>query len=134
MSFHKVSLFILGIYKIVLTHSKLGISKETLATKVLPFLLPLCIEQSLSPSQFEALAALVGDMVNRVTTEHRAALRQLDSVRREAQQLDEALMQTVSSTAVNVLDQAFPRREGLKSSAIMPIKDSVGLTIEEKHK
>ncbi|XP_012272341.1 SCY1-like protein 2 [Orussus abietinus] len=93
---------IIGIYKLMLTHSKLGMSKEILATRVLPFLLPLCVEQSLSPSQFEALASLVSDMINRVTTEHREALHQLDAVRREAQQLDDAVAQVGNQTNVNV--------------------------------
>lgn len=120
----------------VLTHSKLGISKEVLATQVLPFLLPLCIEQSLSPSQYEALAALVGEMVNRVTSEHREALRQLDAVRKEAQQMDEALMQTTnSSSATNVLNEAFPRADlSSGSTSSTPIKDGKGLTLEEKHR
>ena len=121
----------------VLTHSKLGISKEVLATKVLPFLLPLCIEQNLSPPQFEAVAALVSDMVNRVTSEHREALRQLDAVRKEAQQLDAALMQTTnSSSTANVLDEAFPRVDlsSSTSTSSTPIKDGNGLTLEEKHR
>ncbi|XP_066581269.1 V-type proton ATPase catalytic subunit A-like [Prorops nasuta] len=62
---------IIGIYRMLLTHSKLGLGKELLATKILPFLLPMCIEQNLSLSQFETLASLVMDMINRVTTEHR---------------------------------------------------------------
>ncbi|CAG5079271.1 Similar to Scyl2: SCY1-like protein 2 (Mus musculus), partial [Cotesia congregata] len=126
----------LRIYKLVLTHSKLGINKEILATKVLPYLLPLCIEQSLSPSQFEILASLVNDMVNRVTTEHREALRQLDGVRREAQQLDEALKQTTSPSTVDVLNDVFPSNKILSPQlpATTPLKDSKGLTLEEKHR
>ena len=88
----------LGIYRMLLTHSKLGMSKEILATKVLPFLLPLCIEQNLSMSQYETLSTLVVDMINRVTSEHRETLRQLDAVRRETQQFDHALSQVTSST------------------------------------
>lgn len=125
-----------GIYKLILTHSKLGMSKEILATQVLPFLLPLCVVQSLSPSQYEALASLVGDMVNRVTSEHREALRQLDSVRREAQQLDEALLQTTNPSPVNILNDVFPNNESTQSfsSTSIPIKDSNGLTMEQKQK
>ncbi|KAG8035942.1 hypothetical protein G9C98_003068 [Cotesia typhae] len=66
-----------------------------------PAILMAIIEQSLSPSQFEILASLINDMVNRVTTEHREALRQLDGVRREAQQLDEALKQTTNPSTVD---------------------------------
>ncbi|KAH0557434.1 SCY1-like protein 2 [Cotesia glomerata] len=131
-----VLMAIIGIYKLVLTHSKLGINKEILATKVLPYLLPLCIEQSLSPSQFEILASLVNDMVNRVTTEHREALRQLDGVRREAQQLDETLKQTINPSTVDVLNDVFPSNKILSPQlpATTPLKDSKGLTLEEKHR
>ncbi|KAK0098171.1 hypothetical protein PV326_010748 [Microctonus aethiopoides] len=127
---------LIGIYKLILTHSKLGMSKEILATQVLPFLLPLCVVQSLSPSQYEALASLVGDMVNRVTSEHREALRQLDSVRREAQQLDEALLQTTNQSPVNILNDVFSHNETTQSfsSTSIPIKDSNGLTMEQKQK
>uniref|UniRef100_A0A0C9RB40 SCYL2 protein n=1 Tax=Fopius arisanus TaxID=64838 RepID=A0A0C9RB40_9HYME len=124
---------IIGIYKMVLTHSKLGISKEMLATKVLPFLLPLCVVQSLSPSQFEALASLISDMVTRVTTEHREALRQLDAVRREAQQLDEALLQT-TSPSVNILNDSFSNNDLSSINNSTPMKDGKGLTMEEKHR
>ncbi len=41
----------LGIYKIVLTHPKLGITKDLLATRVLPFLIPITIDNNLNMSQ-----------------------------------------------------------------------------------
>ena len=41
----------LGIFKIVFTHKELGIPKEQLATKSLPFLLPLSADHALSKSQ-----------------------------------------------------------------------------------
>lgn len=48
-----------GIFKVALTHKKLGISKEVLATRVLPFLFPLSIENSLTPTQHSAVMALI---------------------------------------------------------------------------
>ncbi len=42
---------ILGIYKIVLTHPKLGITKDLLATRVIPFLVPITIDSSLNMKQ-----------------------------------------------------------------------------------
>ncbi|XP_011171073.1 SCY1-like protein 2 [Solenopsis invicta] len=126
---------IIGIYRMLLTHSKLGMGKEILATKVLPFLLPLCIEQNLSMSQYETLSTLVVDMINRVTSEHREALRQLDAVRRETQQLDQALSQVTSPT--------FMQSNSLNDINLMPQVSSPnansktvnienGLTIEDK--
>lgn len=46
-----VLMAMLGIYKIVLTHPKLGITKDLLATRVLPFLVPICIDNNLNMKQ-----------------------------------------------------------------------------------
>lgn len=126
-----------GIYRMLLTHSKLGMGKEILATKVLPFLLPLCIEQNLSMSQYETLSTLVVDMINRVTNEHREALRQLDAVRRETQQLDQALSQVASPTFmqnnslsdINLTPQVLSPNANTKTVNI-----ENGLTIEDKYR
>jgi len=125
----------IGIYRMLLTHSKLGMSKEILATKVLPFLLPLCIEQNLSMSQYETLSTLVVDMINRVTSEHREALRQLDAVRRETQQFDQALSQVTSPTFmqnnslsdINLTPEIPPSNANPK-----PVNIENGLTMEDK--
>lgn len=68
---------ILGIYKLALTHKKLGITKELMANKILPFLMPLSIESDLTLNQFNAFMMVIKEMVNRVDTEHRAKLEQL---------------------------------------------------------
>ncbi|XP_077270528.1 SCY1-like protein 2 [Temnothorax americanus] len=128
---------IIGIYRMLLTHGKLGMGKEILATKVLPFLLPLCIEQNLSMTQYEALSTLIVDMINRVTSEHREALRQLDAVRRETQQLDQALSQVTSPTFmqnnslsdINLSPQVLSPNANTKTVNI-----ENGLTIEDKYR
>jgi len=128
---------LVGIYRMLLTHSKLGMGKEILATKVLPFLLPLCIEQNLSMSQYETLSTLVIDMINRVTSEHREALRQLDAVRRETQQLDQALSQVTSPTFmqnnslsdINLTHQMLSPNTNSNSKTV---NIENGLTIEDK--
>ncbi|XP_050456070.1 SCY1-like protein 2 [Cataglyphis hispanica] len=126
---------IIGIYRMLLTHSKLGMGKEILATKVLPFLLPLCIEQNLSMSQYETLSTLVVDMINRVTNEHREALRQLDAVRRETQQFDQALSQVTSPTFMqnNSLNDInlTPEIPSLNTSP-KSVNVENGLTMEDK--
>ncbi|KAG8237746.1 hypothetical protein J437_LFUL014289 [Ladona fulva] len=66
-----------------MNHERLGITKEVMATKVLPFLLPLLVENGLSLPQFNALAALINDMVKRVETEHRVKITQLSSIQQE---------------------------------------------------
>lgn len=109
--------------------------KEILATKVLPFLLPLCIEQNLSMSQYETLSTLVVDMINRVTSEHREALRQLDAVRRETQQFDQALSEAASSVFLqnNSLNDVNITPEIPSTNAtIKTVNIENGLTIEDK--
>ncbi|XP_014227609.1 SCY1-like protein 2 [Trichogramma pretiosum] len=81
----------IGIFKLILVNSKLGISKDLLATKVLPFLLPLCVEQSFNPKQYELLVALVNDMVTQVTMEHREALQQLQKTRQFHENMSDTL-------------------------------------------
>lgn len=68
----------------MLTHKKLGITKELMATKILPFLLPLSIENGLTLNQFNALMAVIKEMVSRVEGEHRTKLEQLNSIQQES--------------------------------------------------
>ncbi|XP_075975101.1 SCY1-like protein 2 [Anticarsia gemmatalis] len=82
---------ILGIYKLALSHSKLGITKEVMATKVLPFLIPLCVENGLTLNQFNALITLVKQMISKVETEHRAKLEQLNSIQNESKVMEHSL-------------------------------------------
>ncbi|KAF5295088.1 hypothetical protein FQA39_LY13239 [Lamprigera yunnana] len=79
---------ILGIYKLATTHKKLGISKEIIATRVLPFLIPLCIENGLTLPQFNALVNLVKKMFLQVEDEHRSKLEQLNYVKDEQKALE----------------------------------------------
>lgn len=67
-----------------MTHKKLGITKEVMATKILPFLMPLCIENGLTLNQFNSLITLVKEMVNHVELEHRTKLEQLNSIKDES--------------------------------------------------
>ncbi|XP_076652342.1 SCY1-like protein 2 [Halictus rubicundus] len=128
---------IIGIYRILLNHSKLGASKEILATKILPFLLPLCIEQNFSTSQYEILSNLVVEMINRVTTEHKEALNKLDAMRHETQKLDQELSQTTnmyknistSNDTVNVLPSIRPPNT---NANLQSLQMENGLTIEDK--
>lgn len=82
-----VIMAILGIYKLALTHSKLGLTKESLANKVIPFLVPLSIENGLSLNQFNYVMALVKDMLTRVEGEHRTKLEQLSNIQKESNAL-----------------------------------------------
>lgn len=98
---------ILGIYKIALTHKKLGITKEIIASRVLPFLIPLCIENGLTISQFNALTTLVKDMFQLVETEHRTKLEQLNSVKNEQKVLASTVPVIAPCSKPMELDSAF---------------------------
>uniref|UniRef100_A0A8D2AJP0 SCY1-like protein 2 n=1 Tax=Sciurus vulgaris TaxID=55149 RepID=A0A8D2AJP0_SCIVU len=53
----------LGIYKCTFTHKKLGITKEQLAGKVLPHLIPLSIENNLNLNQFNSFISVIKEML-----------------------------------------------------------------------
>lgn len=106
-----VIMAILGIYKLSISHSKLGLTKEALASKVIPFLVPLSIENGLSLSQFNSIMALVKEMVNRVESEHRTKLEQLQSVQKESNALkfqsQNQFVPNVSSPAKDSTNEVF---------------------------
>ncbi|XP_050534793.1 SCY1-like protein 2 [Daktulosphaira vitifoliae] len=68
---------ILGVYRIILSDKKIHITKETMAQSMLPFLIPMCIENTLTINQFNSLITIVREMITNVETEHRAKLQQL---------------------------------------------------------
>lgn len=73
-----------GIFKLIMSHKKLGMTKEIMASKVIPFLVPLSIENGLTIQQFNAIMAMVKEIISTIETEHRARLEQLNSVRQDA--------------------------------------------------
>lgn len=73
-----------GIFKLIMTHKKLGMTKEVMATKVIPFLVPLSIENGLSVPQFNTIMTMVKEILSTIENEHRARLEQLNSVRDES--------------------------------------------------
>ncbi|KAJ0183085.1 hypothetical protein K1T71_001061 [Dendrolimus kikuchii] len=143
---------ILGIYKLALSHKKLGITKEVMATKVLPFLIPLCVENGLTLNQFNALIALVKQMISKVETEHRAKLEQLNSIQNESKVMEHALSSTsdtlVSAPAPqNDIDKMFTglgldpfsfnnNTKQEKPEPVLPavLENRGSLTIEEKQR
>jgi len=74
---------ILGIFKQTMIHKKLGMDKDYLATKAIPFLFPLAVEPGLNLSQFGQYMKLINDMVKRVETEHRTKLEQLGKMQEQ---------------------------------------------------
>ncbi|XP_065211698.1 SCY1-like protein 2 [Planococcus citri] len=85
----EVLMSIVGVYKMILNHKKVRIPKEIMADQMLPFLIPLSIENSsLTENQCNEVMTVVKEMVNRVEIEHRAELQQLSSMQ-EQQNLSE---------------------------------------------
>ena len=64
-------------------NEKLGLTKEVLATKALPFLFPLSIENGLTLSQYNVVMNLIKQMVSKVEEEHKIKLEQLNSIKDE---------------------------------------------------
>uniref|UniRef100_A0A8C0WCB2 Protein kinase domain-containing protein n=1 Tax=Castor canadensis TaxID=51338 RepID=A0A8C0WCB2_CASCN len=79
---------ILGIYKCTFTHKKLGITKEQLAGKVLPHLIPLSIENNLNLNQFNSFISVIKEMLNRLESEHKTKLEQLHIMQEQQKTLD----------------------------------------------
>jgi len=63
-----------------LEDDRLGLSKEVIACKALPFLFPLSIENGLTVKQYSVVMALIRNMTDRVEQEHSAKLAQLNSI------------------------------------------------------
>uniref|UniRef100_A0A8C3P472 SCY1-like protein 2 n=1 Tax=Cyanoderma ruficeps TaxID=181631 RepID=A0A8C3P472_9PASS len=108
---------ILGIYKCTFTHKKLGITKEQLAGKVLPHLIPLSIENNLNLNQFNSFICVIRDMLNKLEAEHKTKLEQLHVMQEQQKSLDIANQMSGSEEA---------RSSGTGNQA--------SLTLEEKQK
>ncbi|CAF4107264.1 unnamed protein product, partial [Adineta steineri] len=73
-----VLMAILGIIKVAMSSTKSGgLPREILATKVIPFLVPISIETSLNLNQFNVYMATIKDMLQTVEIEQRKKLEQL---------------------------------------------------------
>uniref|UniRef100_A0A3Q3MNL9 SCY1 like pseudokinase 2 n=1 Tax=Labrus bergylta TaxID=56723 RepID=A0A3Q3MNL9_9LABR len=68
---------VLGIYKCTFSHKKLGIPKEHLASKSLPHLVSLSIDNNLNLNQFNSFMVVIREMLSRMEAEHKTKLEQL---------------------------------------------------------
>ncbi|XP_026640341.1 SCY1-like protein 2 isoform X2 [Microtus ochrogaster] len=103
---------ILGIYKCTFTHKKLGITKEQLAGKVLPHLIPLSIENNLNLNQFSSFIAVIKEMLSRLESEHRTKLEQLHMMEEQQRSLEignqmNASEETGATHAGSQIDKVF---------------------------
>ncbi|XP_017016800.1 SCY1-like protein 2 [Drosophila kikkawai] len=74
---------IIGIYKIAMTNTKLGITKDVMAHKCIPYLVPLSVENGLTIAQFNTIIGLIKEMLGRVEQEQREKLQQLSTIQRD---------------------------------------------------
>ncbi|XP_047917070.2 SCY1-like protein 2 isoform X2 [Anser cygnoides] len=138
---------ILGIYKCTFTHKKLGITKEQLAGKVLPHLIPLSIENNLNLNQFNSFICVIRDMLNRLEAEHKTKLEQLHVMQEQQKSLDIANQMNVSeearsSSTSNQIDKVFNNTgtdlltsgPDSKDNELSSKQKKASLTLEEKQK
>uniref|UniRef100_A0A8C5GY90 Protein kinase domain-containing protein n=1 Tax=Gouania willdenowi TaxID=441366 RepID=A0A8C5GY90_GOUWI len=105
---------ILGIFKCTFSHKKLGIPKEHLATKTLPHLVSLSIDNNLNLNQFNSFMAVIREMLNRMEAEHKTKLEQLH-VMQEQQR------------SINISNPGHPSEETKgSSSSVSQIEDIFG--------
>lgn len=72
--------FFTDVLNLIINSAKLGVTKDVIATKLIPFLMPLSIENNLSLTQFDAILTMIKEMVRQVEVEHRNKLEQLNSI------------------------------------------------------
>ncbi|KAF5907975.1 SCY1-like protein 2 isoform X2, partial [Clarias magur] len=138
---------ILGIYKCTFTHKKLGIPKEHLASKSLPHLVSLSIDNNLNLNQFNSFMAVIRDMLTRMEAEHKTKLEQLHSMQEQQRSLNLNQINSSEETKSNPsppsqvrdIDDIFSgssangKENGSSTSA--PSQPSrVSLTLEEKQR
>jgi len=82
---------IIGIYRLAVNHRKLGVTKEIISTRILPFVFPLCIENGLTTQQFSTIMNFVYEMIKTVETEHKAKLEELGAIAKEREQMKEEM-------------------------------------------
>uniref|UniRef100_A0A0K2T2K1 SCY1like protein 2like [Bombyx mori] n=1 Tax=Lepeophtheirus salmonis TaxID=72036 RepID=A0A0K2T2K1_LEPSM len=96
---------IIGIVKLSMDEEKLGLTKEVIASKLLPFLFPLSIENGLTVAQYDTIINLIRELIAKVEIEHRAKLTQLNSIKDEQKS---ALQISMSDNMLNKSGELIP--------------------------
>ncbi|XP_075266361.1 SCY1-like protein 2 [Convolutriloba macropyga] len=87
-----VLMAILGIYQVTLNNPKLGMSKDTMATKGIPFLLPMAIDSQLNLTQFQKFMVIIKQMLEQIETEQTTKLEQISAYEKEQSQAIDHIM------------------------------------------
>ncbi|XP_055087459.1 SCY1-like protein 2 [Periophthalmus magnuspinnatus] len=133
---------ILGIYKCTFSHKKLGIPKEHLATKSLPHLVSLSIDNNLNLNQFNSFMVVIREMLSRMEAEHKTKLEQLHVMQEQTRSLNisnqgnqsEETKSTPNSG--NQMDDIFGSTavNGKEHGSSAPPPNRMSLTLEEKQR
>ncbi|CAJ1054744.1 SCY1-like protein 2 isoform X2 [Xyrichtys novacula] len=135
---------VLGIYKCTFSHKKLGIPKEHLATKSLPHLVSLSIDNNLNLNQFNSFMAVIRDMLSRMEAEHKTKLEQLHVMQEQQRSINisnpgQQSEETKSPPNTGAqIDDIFGstgvngKENGAATSAPQP--NRMSLTLEEKQR
>ncbi|KAL5501957.1 hypothetical protein EMCRGX_G008642, partial [Ephydatia muelleri] len=108
-----VLMAMLGIYTETLKNKKLGLDKNLLGTRIVPFLIPLAMEPALKLSQFNQFMIVVEEMLYKVVTEQRSHLEQLAAMEQQTESTV-AFAQEVSEA--KAMDDALDKMSGGVSS------------------
>ena len=108
-----VLMSILGIYQVTLNHPKLGITKDIIAQKVLPFIIPMAIDNNLNLKQFNTYMTVIRDMLGRMETDQQDKLAQLEQMKQEQQSIpitqvtssEDNLVKGIEPTEQSMMDQ-----------------------------
>lgn len=88
----------IGIYQLSFNHEKLGLTKEVICNRAVPHMLSLSIENHLNTNQYETIMTLIRQMIANVEEEHKAKLKQMDSMK---SQQEMALVSFTRSNHIN---------------------------------
>uniref|UniRef100_A0A6A7G441 SCY1-like protein 2 n=2 Tax=Hirondellea gigas TaxID=1518452 RepID=A0A6A7G441_9CRUS len=106
-----------GILQVTLQSSSLGLTKEVMANTLLPFLIPLTIENCLSPQQHATFMALVREMIDKVEAEHKTKLEYLNTIKDEQKNLHQ-LMPDATSTTNATYSSSGKQEQGTEHDAM----------------
>lgn len=112
---------------------KLKFSFSISASKAIPFLVPLCIENGLTLTQFNAIIALIKTMVEKVEVEHRSKLEQLSAIQKESRYESKDLFPVnflfSNLSHFSALKYSMPTSSGIQDNSLT--KESVDNTFSD---
>ncbi|VDM58196.1 unnamed protein product [Angiostrongylus costaricensis] len=129
-----VLMAILGVYKLTADCESVVVSREQWAKSALPFLIPICVENTLNLGQFEQFIAFVKSVIGIVERDQRLRLQQLSAM--QEQQIDATSLDEVmkpDSTITNTDLANLKDIHGIDSiGSCLPVNLEKELPLSEK--